>query len=127
MLPLRHRGLWIALSVILVAAVVYGSLQPDFGPDVPANFDKVEHFAAYLGLALWFTGLYARSRYWIVAASLVAFGLAIEAAQDAMNLGRSAEALDMAANVLGVAIGLAIALRWSGEWAQRFEAWLATR
>lgn len=127
MLPLRHRGLWIALSVVLVAAVVYGSLQPDFGPDVPANFDKVEHFAAYLGLSLWFTGLYARGRYWIVVVALVAFGLAIEFAQDAMQLGRSAEALDMVANVLGVMLGLVIALRWSGEWARRFEAWLATR
>jgi VanZ family protein len=127
MLPLRHRGLWIALSVILVAAVTYGSLQPDFGPDVPANFDKVEHFSAYLGLSLWFTGLFARSRYWVVAVALVAFGLAIEAAQDAMQLGRSAEALDMVANVLGVACGLAIALGWSGEWTRRFEAWLATR
>ena len=127
MLPLRHRGLWIALSVVLVSAVAYGSLQPDFGPDVPANFDKVEHFAAYLGLALWFTGLFARSRYWLVAAALVAFGLAIEAAQGAMNLGRSAEALDMVANVLGVSLGLVIAMRGSGEWAHRFEAWLAAR
>jgi VanZ family protein len=127
MLPLRHRGLWIVLSAILVAAVVWSSLQPDFGPDVPANFDKVEHFAAYLGLALWFTGLFARSGYWIVAAALVALGLAIEAAQDAMNLGRSAEALDVLANVLGVMLGLVIALGWSGGWARRFEAWLATR
>jgi VanZ family protein len=126
MLPLRHRGLWIALSVLLVVGVVYGSLQPDFGPDVPANFDKLEHFSAYLGLSLWFTGLFTRSRFWIVAAALVAFGLAIEVAQDAMNLGRSAEVLDMAANVLGVTLGLAIAFRWSGEWARRFEAWLAT-
>jgi VanZ family protein len=126
MLQLRHRGLWIALSVLLVAGVVYGSLQPDFGPDVPANFDKLEHFSAYLGLSLWFTGLFTRARFWIVAAALVAFGLAIEVAQDAMNLGRSAEVLDMAANVLGVTLGLAIAFRWSGEWARRFEAWLAT-
>jgi VanZ family protein len=127
MLPLRHRGLWIALSVLVVAAVAYGSLQPDFGPDVPANFDKVEHFVAYLGLALWFTGLFARSRYAVVAVALIAFGLAIEFAQGAMKLGRSAEALDMVANVLGVMLGLVIALGWSGDWARRFEAWLATR
>jgi hypothetical protein len=29
--------------------------------------------------------------------------------------------------VLGVMLGLVIALSWSGEWARRFEAWLATR
>ena len=88
MLQLRRRRLWIALSVILLAAVFVVCLQPDFGPAVPAGFDKVEHLAAYVLLALWFTGLVARGRYWAVAAGLLALGLLIEVLQWRMNLGR---------------------------------------
>ena len=99
-------------------------LQPDFGPHAPAGFDKVEHLAAYVLLALWFTGLVARGRYWAVAAGLLALGLLIEVLQWRMNLGRSAEALDMLANTLGVAVGITIALLATGGWAPRLESWL---
>ena len=124
MLQLRRRRLWIALSVILLAAVFVVCLQPDVGPAVPAGFDKVEHLAAYVLLALWFTGLVARGRYWAVAAGLLALGLLIEVLQWRMNLGRVAEGLDMLANALGVAVGIAIALLATGGWAPRLETWL---
>ena len=124
MLPLRHRRLWITMSLVLLAAVLFASLQPDFGPAVPANFDKVEHLAAYVLLALWFTGLVARGRYWAVGAGLMALGLLIEVLQWRMNLGRSAEALDMLANTLGIGVGITIALLATGGWAPRLESWL---
>jgi VanZ family protein len=124
MLPLRHRRLWITMSLVLLAAVLFASLQPGFGPAVPANFDKVEHLAAYVLLALWFSGLVARSRYWVVACGLLALGVVVEMLQWLMNLGRSAEVLDMLANALGVGLGLAIALLVTGGWAPRLESWL---
>ena len=124
MLPLRHRRLWIAMSLVLLAAVLFASLQPDFGPAVPANFDKVEHLAAYVLLAVWFTGLVARGRYWAVGAGLMALGLLIEVLQGLMSLGRSAEVSDMLANALGVVVGITIALSSTGGWAPRLESWL---
>jgi VanZ family protein len=124
MLQLRRRRLWIAVSLVLLSAVLVASLQPDFGPPVPAGFDKVEHLTAYVLLSLWFTGLVARGRYWAVAAGLLALGFLIEVLQWRMNLGRSAETRDMIANALGVGIGITIALQATGGWAPRLESWL---
>ena len=124
MLQLRRRRLWIALSTILLAAVLFVSLQPSFDPATPASFDKVEHLSAYVLLALWFTGLVTRTRYWVVASGLLALGFVIEVLQWLMNLGRTAEALDMLANTLGVGVGITIALLATGGWAPRLESWL---
>jgi VanZ family protein len=118
--------MWIALSAALVAAVVYASLTPDLPlPAAPAGFDKVEHFGAYCALAVWFTGLYPRSRYWQVVVGLLALGLGVEVAQGVMQLGRSAEVLDIVANAAGVGVGLLVALFLTGTWACRVESWLS--
>ncbi len=65
---------------------------------------------AYGVLMLWFCFLYrgaaARIAY---GAGFVAMGIALEALQGALGY-RSAEALDMAANTLGVLLGWAAAL-----------------
>jgi len=127
MIPLRHQSFWIAMSAVLVAAIVYASLTPDLSLPVPGNLDKVEHFATYCGLAVWFTGLYPRSRYWMVVTGLLVLGLGLEVAQGVMQLGRSAESLDMAANAAGVGVGLLLALSLTGNWARRVELWLKPR
>ena len=129
MIPLRYRRLWLALSIALVGAIIYSSLAPDFAllMPTPDGFDKVEHFTAYCGLALWFTGIYPRARYWQVVAGLLALGLAVEIAQGTMQLGRSADVLDMLANAVGVLAGLLLALSLTGGWAQRVESWLVRR
>ena len=90
MLNLRYRPFWIAASVVLVLGVVWGSLQSAFGGEVPQGFDKVEHFGTYLFLAVWFTGLMARRRWWLVAAALLLPGAVMEAGQYAMQAGRAA-------------------------------------
>jgi VanZ family protein len=125
MLTLRHRRLWIAASVLLVATVVVGSLQTAFAGGKLHGFDKVEHFCTYMFLAVWFTGLYRRPSYWLVAAGLLALGLSMEVAQFVMQAGRMGDPYDMAANTGGVAAGLVLALVATGGWAQRLEAWLA--
>jgi VanZ family protein len=124
MLTLRFRPLWIAASLLLVLSVVWGSLQTTIGAEVPQGFDKIEHFGAYAFLAVWFTGLFHRPRYWLVAAGLVALGLAMEIAQYAMQAGRFGDPYDLAANTVGVAIGVLLGLVATGGWAQRVEAWL---
>lgn len=127
MIPLRHRTLWLAMSAFLVAAIAYGSLAPDVSLAAPRGFDKVEHFTAYCGLAIWFTGLYPRGHYWKVVAALLALGAGLEIAQGVMKLGRTAEALDMLANAAGVGVGVLLALTLTGNWARGVEAWLKPR
>jgi VanZ family protein len=126
MLPLAHAPAWQVASLVLVAGVVYGSLAL-IGPDVPlpTHFDKLEHFAVYAVLALWFTGLVQRRHYPTVLLGLAALGLTLEYLQFAMHRGRTGDPWDMAANLLGVAAGVALALRYSGGWAPRVEAWLS--
>jgi VanZ family protein len=125
MLPLRHRGLWLAASAVLILTVIWGSLETGVDLPVPDGFDKVEHLGTYLVLALWFTGLYPRNRYGAVAAALLAMGLAMEIGQYVMAAGRIADPYDMAANTLGVGLGLAVALAASGGWTPKVEAWLS--
>jgi VanZ family protein len=125
MLPLVYTPAWLAASVVLVAAVIYGSLGTGSSLPSPGEFDKLAHFGAYLFLAFWFTGLVARTHYWKVVVALVAFGLAMEILQQMMQRGRDGDPFDMAANALGVAAGLSLALWQTGGWARRVEAWLA--
>lgn len=125
MLPLAHARAWIAASVLLLTAVVYLSLAP-IGPKVPMheNFDKLEHALAYTCLAVWFTGLLARGHYWKIVVALAALGLLIEVLQHVMALGRVADPWDMAANVVGIVAGVALAALSTGGWALKVEAWL---
>ena len=125
MLRLAHAPVWIAASVLLLAALAWGSLMP--GSDVPGpeNLDKIEHFSTYALLAVWFTGLVPRERYWTVAAGLAAFGVLMEALQQVTHLGRQADVLDVAANVGGICAGIAIAAWRTGGWAPRIETWLS--
>jgi len=124
-LRLAHAPAWIAASLLLLALVVWASLMP--GPDVPGppNFDKLEHVSAYALLAVWFTGLLPRNRYAALAVALLGLGVLMEFLQRAMQLGRQADVLDVAANVVGIGAGIAIALWRTGGWAPRVEAWLS--
>jgi hypothetical protein len=123
-LALRHRLLWLATSALLLAMVIWGSLQTSVDIPTPGGFDKVEHLGTYAFLSVWFTGMFARGRYWLIAVALLALGLAMEIAQYLMAAGRQADAYDMAANTLGVAAGLLLAVRATGGWAPKVEAWL---
>ena len=126
MLPLAHAPAWVVASVLLVVTVLYLSLAPLGMPvELPSHFDKIEHAAAYVLLAVWFTGLVARPRYWQVVAALVVFGLTIEFLQANMPFGRQGDPWDVLANVTGVGIGAALARWMTGGWALKAEAWLA--
>lgn len=124
MLPLGQKPLWIAASVLLLALVVFGSLSPGPAVPTPGNFDKLEHFGVYLFLAVWFTALYPRRRYWRVALGLLALGVAMEVLQQVTGLGRIADPRDMAANAAGVLLGCGLAVAATGGWASRVDAWL---
>jgi VanZ family protein len=122
LLALRHPKLWLALGWTFVALAVVASLLPGQALPPTGVSDKLEHTVAYGLLTLWFTGIYPRSRYVIIAAGLFAMGVAIEFAQEAMHLGRTADVRDVIANTLGIVVGMTLALLGVGGWLQRLEA-----
>jgi VanZ family protein len=125
MIALRHRGAWVLASIALVLLVIWGSLQTSVqGPTID-GFDKFEHLGTYAVLAVWFTGFFRRSRYWVVVLALLGLGLALEIAQFAMHAGRVADPFDMAANAAGVALGVGVAACLTGGWVRKVEAWLS--
>jgi VanZ family protein len=126
MLELAYRRFWIVGSIVLVTAVIWGSLETGTRIPMAGGNDKVLHFGSYCFLTVWFTGLFARNRYVWIAVALLLFGLAMEVAQHLMHAGRQADPLDMAANAAGICAGLVAAVLLLGGWARRVEAWLTT-
>jgi len=121
MLPLARPGVWIAGAVLIGAVIVFGSLLP--GPMISAVsvWDKLEHASAYGLLTLWMTGMLPRRHYaW---AALVAFllGLSLEGLQGALTATRQSDALDLVANLSGIAVAWTLALLGLGGWAGRVE------
>ncbi len=107
----------------MVVVIISGSLAPsDDVESLMLGNDKVTHALAYAGLTLWFTGLYPRSRYPLIAGGLFMLGAMIEILQGAMPLGRQSDFRDLVANTTGIGIGLLLAWHWSGGWAQWVEA-----
>ena len=132
MLSLRYARRWRIAGIFLLAIVLAGALVPaDWlwpkGPDMPFVFsDKWMHGITFTVLALWFSGQYARHSYWRLFTGLVAFGLLTEITQRMVS-HRTAEWMDLLADLLGLAIGMAIALAGAGGWCLRFEEWLQNR
>jgi VanZ family protein len=108
---LHFRRAWLTGGWLLVGLVIYRSLTPY--PPEPLSFpnaDKLEHAIAYGSLALWFCQIYlsARSRT-IALALLIGLGIALEFVQGWTGY-RDFEVLDMAADSIGVLLGLLLAL-----------------
>jgi VanZ family protein len=125
LLALRHPRLWLASGWILIVLSVIASIAPAHDlPTMGGVSDKVEHVVGYFVLALWFAGIYPRSRYPMIGVALLVMGIVIEGMQAAMHVGRQAELRDVYANSVGIVCGLTLALVWLGGWAQRVEAWM---
>ncbi|MGH8250973.1 MAG: hypothetical protein ACREVI_09825 [Steroidobacteraceae bacterium] len=118
----RLRHLWIAAIVVLVAAIVAGSLLPV--PDVPAALgsDKYRHYFAYLLLALFGSGIVTPDRLWRVMIRCFLLGLALELAQAVLTDTRLAEWTDLLANAAGVVTAWIVAAGGGAGWAYRVAA-----
>ena len=134
MLSLRYALRWQAASAVLLLLVLASALMPAiwFWPDRVrmenwlAHLDKWAHLLTFAFLAVWFAGQYRRGAYWRIALGLVGFGILIEICQRAVGY-RSAEWLDLGADVIGIVIGLGIGLAGAGGWSQRVEQRYVTR
>ena len=128
MLPLRFALRWQVASAMLLLLVLASALMPAIWlwpdrvrmEDWLAHLDKWAHLMAFAFLAVWFAGQYRPAAYWRIAAGLVGFGALIEICQRAVGY-RSAEWLDIGADIAGIVIGLVIGLAGAGGWSQRFE------
>ena len=134
MLPLRYVRRWQIASAFLLIFVLASTLVPatwfwsssrDFGSWL-INVDKWLHGITFVILAVWFAGLYRPRSYWRIGVGLILFGLFIEACQQLVAY-RSAEMFDVAADIVGIVIGLVIAGAGLGGWSLRLEGWLIRR
>lgn len=127
MLPVRHPRSWLVIGWLLVTTAFVVCLIP--GRELPnvGISDKWEHSILYAGLAIWFGGLYARSRYWVIALALFSMGVIIEVAQGTMHLGRTGDVRDVIANSIGIVIGVTLSLAGLGGWAQWIDGWTRGR
>lgn len=134
MLPLQYAPRWRSASVVLLLAVLLAAISPAvwFWPDRIqmalwlGSFDKWTHAVTFVVLTVWFAGQFRPRSYWRIATGLLGFGLLIEICQRMVSY-RTAEWLDVVADVIGIIIGLAIAALGIGGWSLRVESWLISR
>lgn len=101
------------MSVVVIAAIAYLTLVPSPLPEPPTPLfdgaDKVVHGLMFLVLAWCLNRDLSRQKSLVTAAAAfalaTAYGGLIEILQGAMQLGRSADILDFAADVAGAATG----------------------
>lgn len=127
MLAVRHPRLWLVIGWALIAFAIVVSLLPSKELPSLGVGDKFEHTTAYALLALWFAGVYPRTRYIVIGIALFIMGVGIEFAQGAMHMGRQADVRDVIANTGGIAIGLTLALAGLGGWAEWIDGWTRSR
>ena len=126
MLKLRFPVVWWSLGWVLVAGVIFGSLLPGRLLVNIAPTDKLLHAGSYFVLMLWFSGLYPRKRYALIALMLLALGLALDLAQG-FSSSRMFDMRDVAANAGGILVGLLLARLVFGGWCQRVEQLFISR
>jgi VanZ family protein len=119
-LPLRHPRIWLALGWMLVVGVVVGSLVPGQLLRAVSVGDKFQHAGAYFLLMVWFAGLYRRGLHPIIAAVLLLLGAALDVLQG-MTRTRSFDLADIAADGVGIAVGLVLSYWVLEGWCQRLE------
>ncbi len=125
MLPLRYPTTWALLGWLLVVGVATGSLLPGPVVQVISYNDKVMHASSYFVLMVWFGGLYPRSKHLRIAVALLGLGVALDLLQG-LTATRSLDIFDIAANSVGLVLGLALSTSLLEGWCQRLERRLLT-
>jgi len=97
-----------------------GSLLPGQAVSAFAVRDKVLHAGAYFLLMVCFAGYHRPALYPAIAIALLAFGLGLDVLQ-LLTPTRSFDWYDVAANGLGVAVGLVLSWGLIGGWCQHIE------
>lgn len=120
----ERPALWCALWLAMIAVVAATCLLParDLPPTPFSQFDKIEHFGAYLAMSAYASMLFARMRPQALAAlGLIVLGVALEFAQANLTDSRSGDVADALANGLGALAGLFVARTPAALWLQRLD------
>jgi VanZ family protein len=123
LLQLRHPKFWLALGWVMVFVVIGATLMPAKAVEVVLGGlnDKIEHAIAYAGLMAWFGGMFRRGAQLRVGAALVILGGVLELLQG-LTPTRTPDITDLAADAVGVLLGLASSTTVLHAWCQRIEA-----
>jgi len=121
---LRFRRLWVSIGILMVMAVVLGSVSSLPGSLKSAmQHDKLLHTMAYACMMGWFAQIYRHDLTRLVlVVGLISMGIAIEFIQGASG-HRQFDILDMVANTSGVVLAWALAYTWVGNtlaWAEQY-------
>jgi VanZ family protein len=122
---LRYRRTWLSGGIAMVLIITVVCLLPSTELPSTGLSDKTEHFLAFGAVAFWFGSIVVRRDLPWVFLAVVAFGALIEVAQSTMGLGRQGDLLDLAADSIGVALGIALVLTPLGRWARWVERQIA--
>ena len=98
------------LAVLVAIVIAALSLVPAEEVPGPSLNDKIGHVLAYGVLTALAAIGFQTARWSSLAAGVLIYGLAMEALQGLMPLGREASGLDVLANLVGVGLGLGLAL-----------------
>ena len=102
MTPTRLAIAW-TLAILVACSIPGADLRPP--SMLPFAFDKWVHAGMFLVFGLLW--MWARpGRMWAVFAAGVVFGIGIEVWQGLLPIDRSADALDAAADVVGLMVGV---------------------
>lgn len=105
----------------LLGLILFLALSPDVSVMAGSENDKVNHFAAFITLALFARLLWPRTHILLPFLWLTALGAGIEILQGVMGLGREADFRDLAVNVAATAAGLMLAQGLLVTWKQQME------
>lgn len=106
----RVRAGWLPFAVVVLASLVVLFAPASATPStLPPGTDKVVHLAMFAALA-W-TGRRAGFPVAGLAIGLAVYAAGSEVLQGLLPLGRTPDPLDALVDVVGVALGLAAALR----------------
>jgi VanZ family protein len=111
--PKFWLGIWVFGWVLCV--VLSLGPPPPIPTEVPDG-DKIGHTLAYAVLSAWAVMIFRTRGAWLrSAAALMALGIAIEFAQGALTVNRTADPYDALADALGILLGLGVALTPASE------------
>jgi len=120
MLPLRYKWFWLGSGVVALG-LIFALALVRYAPALPIIAgDKVSHFAAFLFLMVWFSGVFERRFAPQIALALLLYGLLIEAFQ-AFTTYRLADRYDVLSDLAGIGAGWLIASAGMHRWCRRVE------
>ena len=124
----EYRGLWLAIGYALIAATIWGSLDPAPPRWVFAFGDKLLHGGTYALLTFWFGQLYpGPGRQVVLVVLFSAFGALLEVGQAYWSIYRHFDLADAAASAAGAVLAWGALRTALGRMLERADAWLVQR